>query len=364
MRRISLKRTAIPQKNSSSFYYIIALSYKEFTNAITPKTVTSLKQNKKVLKEMTSVFDVNFCKSFSTVSEFEVVHAQAVMYGKSATIKSVYMLYSDKNCLEGMPVDDYIVVAVCSVSGTPEAFEAARERYSNGRMELRREHDIEIINNVCERPILKEFVPDAELKQPGYSSHIISDMSMQNIATLACVYAFYCYGWLLLIRLSRDQIEVKLASLEVFSSSLSEEIVVQRQLLINIQRRFMLPDRSTHKGYKNLCEELKEKFQYENRFCLLESTHELIEKHLDNTTKILQLKKTKSLDSAIKFLTCLTVPFSMLGVLLAINLEASIIKSPTAVLNEVTLYILAFISLAVPVIIFILIRFLERRKQS
>jgi hypothetical protein len=347
--------------------YIVNLNYKTFSSqkqkdrlVVAPlkdykkrQLMSEPREDDKILPRMTNIFRMNFWSVFSKIYVYTPDKKNCRIYEQPAEISSVFVVYSEeekfyRKNLDRSEYSDYIVTVVFSLKCSASELENAISNKIDVDSDLKRERYI--------RGLIKECYGsesmDVEATVPGCNAHISEDKDLTDDESIALISSFYHYGWVTLKRLEREQIELKVNPSEkkVLNSS-SDDIIKQRVRLINIKRRFLSDDRTNNKELKALCLTLQQKYKMNDRFESRKAVLELFEHHLDNTSKIMQVRQTRAVSNVLNILTFSTIPLGLMGTILAIDLSASIFKEPDNVFQVDTLYTILIISFVTPVIL-------------
>lgn len=326
--------------------FTAVLSHKSGSPALPNSDTFDRTDYSNILQSMTHIFRLNFWSVFSTVSRIKPTKADCLLGGLSATMTDLYLCYSGDDRLDGVEGENYVVVARFvvneSVERTEEMRTAAGVSSERKELQIRR-----VIDECFDTAVMDSFKSDV----PGFSAHVFDWQDEKNNEDAALVSAFYHLGWTILLRLDRDQSGVVINPNEKEILLSSSDIIKQRVRLINVKRRFLSRDRTNQKAVRKLCIELAEKYTLEERFEGLNKVHELFESHLDNASKVMQLRKTRAVSNVLNILTFSAIPLGIMGVLLAIDLSASIISEPASVLEVRSVYIISIVSFVIPAIL-------------
>jgi hypothetical protein len=343
--------------------YTAILSYKSGPQAIPGATTFERKDYNSVLESMTHIFRLNFWSVFSTISRMTPTKAECQLNGLPGRAVGLYVCHSGIDRLDGVEGSNYIVVARFVLNESVERVEEMRRSAGisseSKELQMRR-----TIDSCFDSPVMDAFKSDV----PGFSAHVFDWPDEASNEDAALVSAFYHFGWTILLRLDRDQSSVVINPNEKEILLSSSDIIKQRVRLINVKRRFLSRDRTNQRSIRKLCIDLAEKYALEERFDGLNKVHELFESHLDNSSKVMQLRKTRAVSNVLNILTFSAIPLGIMGVLLAIDLSASILREPETVIQVRSVYIIAIISFVIPVFLLGLAKaidsFLLRRMQK
>ena len=148
----------------------------------------------------------------------------------------------------------------------------------------------DVINHCDGTGFMDAFSSDV----PGYSAHTTEREEFADDESIALISSFFHYGWTISLRLARDQLSININPNESKILYSSSDIIKQRVRLINIKRRFLSYDRTNNRELQELCNTLRNKYNMDVRFESLNTIHEFFEHHLDNASKIMQLRKTRA----------------------------------------------------------------------
>jgi hypothetical protein len=85
--------------------------------------------------------------------------------------------------------------------------------------------------------------------------------------------------------------------------------------LLNLERYFLLGDRTNNIFLKEACVKLSRQFRLDKRYRKASARHEAFENHINNTSKALQSQRAASLTKMVFLLTVLSVPLAAMQVL-------------------------------------------------
>jgi hypothetical protein len=331
---------------------VVVLSYKICSSDLVASTVHTQKDYDESLQLMTHIFRMNFWSVFTEVQTFNPIQKNCNIFGMKMTASDVFVCYSSKDRLDATEPADYLIAAVFTLQASSREFKTREQKIS--RIERRA-----IIERIIDQLLGIEFIKKFSSDVPGYSSHILRDNAGIDDKTTALITAYFCYGWLVLLRLSRDQMTIRTYIDQVSMPTSSSDILRQRSRLINIARHFLSHDRSNNPNLQKICDGLRSKYDMDARFENLNTIHSLIERHLDNVTNIVQMQRSRSVSTALNILTFSTIPLAIAGTALAINLEASLLTKPSDVLNSSGLQLILGLSLVVPLILLTVAKFAD-----
>lgn len=305
---------------------------------------------------MTHIFRMNFEKTFSSVSLFKCPNVSTSIFGIPATISEIFICHSGTDKLEKTEPDDYLICAVLDTHGSPAQIDDSIQKW---QLETKL-HPSSYFKQLFDKALGREFSCYFSSDVPGFSSHTVTEPHRsddnQHLALISC---FYYYGWLIFLRLHREQINTTVSADEADTLSSAGTIIRQRIRLINLRRYFLTQDRSSFPSLQKLCEDLKLKYNYAMRYEGLTTTHDLFEHHMDNTSKILQLKKTRAVAHTLNILTLSSIPLAIIGIALNIDLRTSIFQEPDTVFEMTTLHKIIGFSFAAPLFIIVLAKIVD-----
>lgn len=326
---------AIPKRQTTLF---VTLSFRRRKNGSLADLTFTRNEYNKFLPEMTHIFRANFWATFSRVEVFQPKNRNIEIFGKLAKISDVLVLQSADSDFDGIEGNDFLISFHASFA---EGDDELRERKVSL---LSDQPSVEYYTQLLASSVSEHFLDNYGCEPgalPGVSSQLTSELiDSGHERSAAAVSAFFHYGWIVLLRLERAQLDLKISASSGDILYSAEDIIEQRVRLINIKRRFLTHDRTNNRSLRKHCASYREKFNMDRRFDTLNTVHELFEHHLDNTSKVIQAKRTQALSKALNLLTFLAIPLGVIGTILAIDLQGSFLTDPNSVAGNSILWFL------------------------
>ncbi|HVZ98749.1 MAG TPA: hypothetical protein VG841_00390 [Caulobacterales bacterium] len=313
----------------------VVLSYRTMTafDQLPPPTTEA---EDAILPLMTINFRMCFWRVFDRVWSIDTGGLVMTVLGLPATFSQAHLFEARALKGAGVSQPDYVFVATFD-------FDVAEGELARARTQLREQltsrQFVELYQGML-RPTPAGFLFDRLLSElPGHSSWV-GDHSDTVAAHAPYLAAFFHYGWILALRVDRGSILMDLSTREIADNTNTQQILLRRIQLIQLQRYFLTEERSNNKELQGVCARLREKYKLDKRFARLSDLHRAMEEHLDNTFKVLQSKATRTTNLAIQALTFSGLPFAITSVLLSLNLASSIFKDFEHVLVDSRIYVL------------------------
>jgi len=163
----------------------------------------------------------------------------------------------------------------------------------------------------------------------------------------AVVHMYFHLGWWTYLRLERSITSMQDLEETSGAAGLAAWISRQRVMLINLDRFFLIEDRSNQPVTKALCEKLVQKFRLKDRYARILRVHEQMERQLGNLQGALNERRTRTINRCLGFLTFIGLPVSILMGLLAVSLDASsVLKDWASVVGNPRVGLLFLASIA------------------
>jgi len=221
--------------SNKTTYMTVAVSYGTRKSTCTAQAAYTKAEYDSYLTPMTHIFRNNFWEVFSGSEIFEA-HRQAVeVFGLGATVSRVVVLHSAATDFDGLEAQDYVIGFVLGFDTDIAGVVAARARFLEDH--AMSDHYHTLMAEVLGPELSAEFscTPPAI---PGRSSHLFeAEPTQLDLVAAATLAAYFHYGWIILLRLERAQMELRITDggNDVLYSS--AEIIRQRVRLINIKRQ-------------------------------------------------------------------------------------------------------------------------------
>ena len=307
---------------------------------------------------MTAPFRIAFTETFSEVRIRSTPSHEVTISSVKGRVARILIFASGSDRLNGTERDDFIVYYQMEIDGEVDAT-TARALTTNSRSALKeREAAISQASASFHPPRLAVYT--------GFTGHRawISELFPNEYSgTVACISAFYFYAWILMLRIERNQLTQDITPRLRAGDKAVTEVIEQRMRLINLERYFLLGDRTNNDALRSLCIRLSEQFRLESRYQKASARHEAFENHIENTANALQAQRTASIGNMIFWLTMLSVPLAAMQVIFGINLDNAIYKQIDGLLQYTTFAVLvaAVLIVAVPVLGANLVDWFRRR---
>jgi len=145
------------------------------------------------------------------------------------------------------------------------------------------------------------------------------------------------------------------------------QIIEQRMRLLNLERYFLLGDRSNDPSLKEISVELRQLYRLDERYLKASARHEAFENHINNASKALQSQRAASLTKMVFLLTVLSVPLATMQVLFGINMDSAIYQKTKEMFLEKTTWAVVVVAVsivAVPILAARLFDFIRVKKRE
>lgn len=319
--------------------YCFALTVRNFTDTTLPLQRIHLMEHTTPFdgyRRMTEMFKFAFRAAFTTASRYQVDDKTVQIDALTAQLRDLTIYHSPSHALDGTEQQTYVLVCVIGVCGATDPDAVQRQ-----------------INAAYDRPqgkrqLLEQFgfawllphLGGATERLIGHNTWCTDEVAADYIPDLSAVFAFYVFGWILLIRIERVQMAMSLRA--AANSLTSATIIKQRLRLINFARFFLTDHRSNNLLVKEFCRSLTAKLRYAERYAKTSATHRDFEHHLDNISKAQQSDRLGTVSNMIFWLTVLSIPIAFFSALFAINYSSPIMQDAISTLADLRVYFILF----------------------
>lgn len=300
-----------------------------------------------ILTDMTSIFRMGFEQVFDSVRSIEEP-AVVILDDCSLLCRRIVILASSSSRMDSMEGPDYMIILELVTQDETTDIVAVRDRVLSSSAILNWAKSI--LRQLAKTGYgvrLTKFIGH----ERGSSTWTVKEDGKPNI-TNSLLFAFFHYGWVILLRLEREQSNLRLSNDLAELTRGTQTILQHRIRLINLERYFLTHDRSSHPEYKAICDDFLNKYNLRARFDRLLSIHEAFELYIQDMTRILESKRSRATTRALKFLAGCSIPISIFGALLKADTSAEIFSRTNDVFVNPKLYTLLLIS-ALPVVLII-----------
>jgi hypothetical protein len=314
------------------------------------------------LKVMTAPFQIAFSNAFGEMRVREALSCEVTISSVSGRVERIFVFWSDKGRLNGTERDDFIVYYQVLISSEIDA-DTLRLLTTNSSESLKARESILSQTAAGQFPLrLANY--SGHTGHSAWTSETFPDAYSE---TVACISAFYFYGWILALRVERNQLLQDITPQIRAGDEAVGEIIEQRMRLLNLDRYFLLGDRTNNSFLKEICVELSDKYKLDKRYKRTSERHVAFENHMINTSTALQSQRAASLTKLVFLLTVLSVPLAAMQVLFGINPDGGIYQKAREIFLDVTTYLVPFAAVAVvavPMAVVGLFDFVRGRKRK
>jgi hypothetical protein len=313
---------------------------------------------------MTAPFKMAFERVFGEVRVRNAQPNEVSISSVSGKVDRIYIFESDKARLNGTERDDYVVYYRMAIADEISAGVKELLTTNSGASLKERESVVTQVAGNDAPPRLTIFT-----RYPGHCAWISETCPEDYSSVVACISVFYFYAWILALRIERNQLTQDISPQIKSGDIVVRQIIDQRMRLLNLERYFLLGDRTNDSLLRNVCTELSERFLLAKRYRRMSARHIAFETHIDNTSKALQAQRAASLTKMVFLLTVLSVPFAAMQVLFGINPDSAIYQKAKDIFSDPITYLVAsaaFAAVMLPMIfplIYDLIRSRFRRRR-
>jgi hypothetical protein len=297
------------------------------------------------LAAMTVPFRISFSRTFGEVRVRESQSRKVTISSIEGTVDRIFVFASDSTRLNGTEHDDFIVYYQVLISGEIDG--NTRQLLTSNSPTSLKERESVIEQTAAGHNALL-FSTDTEFK--GHSAWISEEVLDGYSGTIACISASYFYAWILALRIERNQLLQDITPKIRAGDKTVREIIEQRMRLLNLERYFLLKDRTNERVLWDVCVKLSEKYRLDERYQRASARHTAFENHINNTSRALQSQRAASLTNMVFLLTVLSVPLAAMQVLFGINLDGAIYQKTKEIFFYKTTY--AVLGVAVAVVMF------------
>jgi hypothetical protein len=286
------------------------------------------------LQPMTEIWKIAF-RSVFQVAEFGdpdpiIISCDDLVF----TLRQIGVFFSPAHALDFTEGDDYMVSCVVSVStssGSPVEKSSVVAAYGGAAGKIR------LLNELG----LTDLTSSMQLSQDrimGHNAWLRDSVSHAQLDSFLAIYSFYAYGWILLMRMEREQMFMALGQSKLQSSG--KAIVRQRLRILNFVRFFLTDDRTNVSELKQFCDDMRARSKYDKRYSRIADAHKDFEHHLDNTAKLAQSRQLGSVSNLIFVLTLFSVPISFFSAALALNFNSPVFEKTMETVVDTRIYVL------------------------
>jgi len=306
------------------------------------------------LNLMTAPFQIAFDSVFGEVRVRKSQQREVKISSLNGTVERIFIFASDKARLNGTERDDLIVYFRILIDGIDA--ETVDLLTTNSPVALTERQSV----------IEQAFGGEVPLhlssysRYPGHQAWISEVSPDEYTGTIACISAFYFYGWILALRIERNQLRQDITPQIRAGDKIVAQIIEQRMRLLNLDRYFLVGDRTTNSYLKEICTKLSERFRLGKRHRKMSERHAAFESHIDNTSTALQAQRTASLTNMVFVFTCLSVPFAAMQVLFGMSLDSSIYLKTAEMISNTKTYVVALAAFAVVGVLVLLLMLVAR----
>lgn len=293
------------------------------------------------LNLMTAPFQIAFDSVFGEVRIRKAQQTAIKISSLNGTVERIFIFASDKARLNGTEREDIIVYFRILMDGIDSATD--EHLTTNGPASLAERQSVIDQAFGGEAPLHLSYYS----RYPGHQAWISDVFPDQYDGTVACISAFYLYGWILALRIERNQLRQDITPQIRAGDKIVAQIIEQRMRLLNLDRYFLVGDRTNNNYLKEICTRLSERFRLAKRHRKMSERHAAFESHIDNTSTALQAQRTASLTNMVFVFTCLSVPFAAMQVLFGMSLDSSIYLKTEDIISNATTYVVALSAFAV-----------------
>jgi hypothetical protein len=308
------------------------------------------------LSQMTHIFRMSFWEVFSQVRIVDIGLCSITLCGAMGTVNKIFIFESANDRLSGTEGDDYIIyyrvdfpttigkkLSERLLLSTPAALSEREQIFSNDK-------STHLASNLT-----------GEFK--GHRGWVCNDGAVNTSAGFPYLAAYYYYGWILSLRIERNQITQDISPHLNADDEIITATIKQRMRLINLERYFLSGQRSYLPSLQKAGGSLVSLFNLANRYESALSRHVAFESHVQNTAKALQARRASSLGKMVFLLTVLSVPLAAMQVLFGINLEASLYNKSRLVASDIITYAIIFAAISVVLIPLALLRIADYNRD-
>ena len=316
----------------------------------------------RALNPMTAPFKIAFDKAFSEVRVRETHAREITISSVRGTVDRIFIFSSDKERLNGTERDDFIVYYRVFIEDEMDANTVESLTTNNADSLKARESVLDQTSADLRSLRLAVYT--------GYTGHrawISKKISDSYAESVACISAFYFYAWILALRIERNQLMQDITPQIRAGDKTVRQIIEQRMRLLNLERYFLLGDRSNDPSLKEISVELRQLYRLDERYLKASARHEAFENHINNASKALQSQRAASLTKMVFLLTVLSVPLATMQVLFGINMDSAIYQKTKEMFLEKTTWAVVVVAVsivAVPILAARLFDFIRVKKRE
>jgi hypothetical protein len=300
------------------------------------------------------MFDIACHAVFSTARIIDAGQARIEADGVFIAPKQAVIFSSEPNLLDRTEGRNYVFVASLDIEGAADIDDADRRMKAlfdrpAGKMKLLEQLGFETL--------ARGLIADPD-RMMAHNTWIVPQADENLRLPITTLFAFFFYGWVILMRIERFQMQMPLSQAD--SPANSRLIIKQRLRLLNFTRFFRTDHITNHDLLQEYRRELSQKMRYEERFAKISATHNSFEHHLDNISKTSQNQKLGSVSNLILLLTVLSIPIGFISAAVAINFTSPIFRETLSILTDFRLYLLMVVGIALVLAPLIVLKSLDR----
>jgi len=303
---------------------------------------------------MTVMFDIACHSVFSSARLLDVGAPSLAVDGATVTLRQAVVFSSDPDLLDRTEGRNYVFVAALDIDGVEDQTEASKSISTRfGRPEGK----LALLEALGLGDLARSLIADPD-RIMAHNSWTIPRAEEDLRLPLTTLFAFFFYGWVILMRIERFQMQMPLSQAD--NPANNRNIIKQRLRLLNFTRYFRTDHITNHALLQQYRRDLGKKMRFEDRYAKISATHNSFEHHLDNISKTSQNQKLGSVSNLILLLTVLSVPIGFISAAVAINFASPIFRETFAILLDPRLYVLVLTGAALVLVPLMLLKLIDR----
>ncbi len=303
---------------------------------------------------MTVMFDIACYSVFSSARVLDVGMPSITIDGLTVTLNQAVVFASEPNLLDRTEGRNFVFVCSLDIQGAADIAEASKAISNNF---YRSEGKLALLNALGLSDVARSLIADPD-RIMAHNSWIIPRADENLHLPLTTLFAFFFYGWVILMRIERFQMQMPLS--QANNPSNNRNIIKQRLRLLNFTRYFRTDHITNHSLLQQYRRDLSKKMRFEDRFAKISATHNSFEHHLDNIAKTSQNEKLGSVSNLILLLTVLSVPIGFISAAVAINFTSPIFRETMTTLIDARLYVLMLVGTALVLAPLMILKLMDR----
>jgi hypothetical protein len=317
----------------------VASNYHTYETRQFTKTLSKDKDSKTFPENVTQGFRNNFWRVFSSLTEYDKEDFNFTWLGRNWRLISIWVSES-RDVDFATYLDDKVnifLVFVLEPAEQPPYTPITKLIFENELNEqLAFEQLLQCFRNHSFYAFLRSFqhnVKNDNEKHNGFF-HFSCPHSPVPVDTAVAFFSFYAFCLLMTWRIGREQTRIQLHIEQKSFRKEMRSVLRIRSQIINVQRYFLTRNISNEEGIKKLAKSIRDKFGIETKIGGFLPLNESMEQHLRTAAQVSADVKATVLNVIVFSFAAISLPISLMSMLLTISDQASIIKNGEHVLIE------------------------------